>query len=691
MEYPTHLETPSSPVHTAKTLAYERSKASFSVKDMAEFIMTKDYLERKDKVMRIFRAEPENFDRSNTYFQSRKEKLDAAFRSEKRLIELMKEGKISHEDTVVTITLLGEIGPLGLHRLMFIPTLEAQASDEQQEVFLKQARNYEIIGCYAQTEIGHGSNLKGLETTATFIEETDEFEINSPTLTSTKWWVGSLGITCTHAMVMVQLYIKGKHYGIRPILVPIRSTETHKPLPGVTVGDVGPKFGANTIDNGFVIFDHVRVPRFNLLQRYINVARDGTVTIPKDADPKIIFGIMVATRVDIVYNMSHDIIKAATIGARYTSVRRQLTDKADKAPVPEGSESPILDYSMVQYRLIPVVAKAYAMLATTHIIFDKYNKYMDQVSKGDFSMMKEIHATSCALKRWTTESCVQGIETCKNICGGHGFSQFSGLNELYVNTYPNVTWEGDNYVLCQQTAQYLIKTIKAIRAGKRVEDNGSTGFLKQYVSGKLVKSQFSRMSVSQLAASPDAQLELLAYRAAAMADDMLVGMEKRGRTWNQSLVKMPRLSDAYCDYIVASYFRQHIESLPKNSPLRPALYQLGSVLFLYTLANTTGDLLRLPGNLFTSEWADDIEPELLKTTEIIREQAVPLVDAFEVPDERLNSALGRSDGQVYENYLKMAMSDPINSGETADKIRQLWWDQYLGPVVKGNGNLASRL
>lgn len=70
-------------------------------------------------------------------------------------------------------------------------------------------QNHKILGCYAQTELGHGSNVAGLETTATLDQATDEIVINSPTLTSAKYWPGDLGRFSTHAVVFARLIVKG--------------------------------------------------------------------------------------------------------------------------------------------------------------------------------------------------------------------------------------------------------------------------------------------------------------------------------------------------------------------------------------------------------------------------------------------------------------------------------------------------
>lgn len=86
--------------------------------------------------------------------------------------------------------LIREGNPLGVHFVMFLPTLLGQATTEQQAEFLGRAWNLEILGTYAQTELGHGTFIRGLETRATYDESTEEFVLHSPSLTAYKWWPG---------------------------------------------------------------------------------------------------------------------------------------------------------------------------------------------------------------------------------------------------------------------------------------------------------------------------------------------------------------------------------------------------------------------------------------------------------------------------------------------------------------------
>jgi len=158
---------------------------------------------------------------------------------------------------------------------MFIPTILGQGTDEQKAALLPRCNTLEVIGTYAQTELGHGTFVRGLETSATFLPEQDAFVVHSPTLTSTKWWPGGLGKTATHAVVMARLFVGGTDHGPHAFIVQLRDLATHACLPGVEVGDIGPKFGYNGVDNGFCRFDHVTIPRTAMLMKYAKASAEG--------------------------------------------------------------------------------------------------------------------------------------------------------------------------------------------------------------------------------------------------------------------------------------------------------------------------------------------------------------------------------------------------------------------------------
>ncbi|TYH49172.1 hypothetical protein ES332_D10G117600v1 [Gossypium tomentosum] len=209
----------------------------------------------------------------------------------------------------------------------------------------------EIIGCYAQTELGHGSNVQRLETTATFDPQTDEFVIHSPTLTSRKWRPGGLGKVSTHAVVYARLRTDGQDYGVHGFIVQLRSLDDHSPLPGMTVGDIGMKFGSgayNSMDNGLLRFDHVRIPRNKMLMHLSQVTKEGKY-VQSNVPRQQVYGTMVYVRQIIVSEASCALSREVCISTRYSVVRRQF-----------GTETQVINYKTKQSKLFPLLASAYA-------------------------------------------------------------------------------------------------------------------------------------------------------------------------------------------------------------------------------------------------------------------------------------------------------------------------------------------
>lgn len=281
--------------------------------------------------------------------------------------------------------------------------------------------------------------MRGLETTATYDVATQTFVIHSPTLTASKWWIGGLGVAATHAMVMARLISNGKDYGPHPFIVQIRDLKTHHPVPGVTVGDIGPKFGFNTVDNGFILFDRVRVPHDAMMARFSKIDK-ATGNYIQPPNSKLSYGTMVFVRANIVLESRLVLARAATVAIRYSAVRAQFVDEANPKKVDSKTvETPVLDYRMQQYRLFPIIAQAYACHFTAIEMHRMYYENQEKMAQGDFSYLADLHASSSGLKSLTTTLGVAGIEECRRACGGHGYSLFSGLGQFYQDYLPKVT------------------------------------------------------------------------------------------------------------------------------------------------------------------------------------------------------------------------------------------------------------
>lgn len=144
--------------------------------------------------------------------------------------------------------------PLSVHYGLFVGAIRSAATSNQFSYWLEKGliACKGMFGCFCMTELAHGSNVAGLLTTATLDEGTDEWVIHTPDLSATKWWIGGAAETATHGAVFAQMIVKGKRYGVKTFIVPLRDPKTFQLLPGINIGDIGMKMGRNGIDNGYV-------------------------------------------------------------------------------------------------------------------------------------------------------------------------------------------------------------------------------------------------------------------------------------------------------------------------------------------------------------------------------------------------------------------------------------------------------
>jgi len=275
-----------------------------------------------------------------------------------------------------------------------------------------------MVGTYAQTELGHGSFIRGLELVATYHEQDQQFELHSPTLTSYKWWPGGLGHTATHAVVMAKTISLGQDRGVHPFLVQLRDPGTHQPLPGVIVGEIGPKLGMNSNNQGFLGFVHHRVPRSAMLARNSKVEPNGEYVKPPQE--KMSYATMVFVRTAIGLDVAVQLRKAVTIAVRYSAVRRQ------GEPV-NGVEPRVLDYTSQQAKVLPPLALAMGLHLAANSVWEMYNTVQGEIEQGNFSNLPSLHALACSIKVVVTSESARAIDQLRRACGGHGFMASSNL------------------------------------------------------------------------------------------------------------------------------------------------------------------------------------------------------------------------------------------------------------------------
>lgn len=650
-------------------LEEERNKSNVNVDSLSTFLFTKEGKARKRRVLKTLQSE-KVFDKSQNYFAGRIDRFETALARAKKLRQITSRNGWSQDDRMTANELISEPGPYGLHESMFLITLRDQGTPEQHEKFLRPAEQYKYIGCYAQTELGHGSNVRGLETTATWNPDDKTFTIHSPYLTSSKWWIGSLGRTANHAVVMAQLIINGKPYGPHPFVVQIRDMKTHQPLENVYVGDIGPKFGYNTMDNGFLLFNKVKVPHISMLAKFSGVDPK-TNQYVKPASASLVYGTLTWVRSTIVMQAGGVLARGVTIATRYCAVRRQFQDR--DAPEWEQGENQVLNYTTVQIRLLPLLATTFALHFTGKGMMALYaanqKKMSQDVGKVGGSqrgagpeetnagsdLLADLHATSCGLKSLASYTAVEGLEMCRRACGGHGYSSFSGIGPWYADYLPTATWEGDNYMLTQQVARYLLKSARTVLKGNE-PTNDTTAILANFLSRQDTGAAFDVLgNDSDIVAA-------FAWRSAFLTFEALKHRDEQKKSWNSLLVDFYRLSRAHSQYMVVKNFYEALQST--SSDLDPettgVMHKLFRLYALHTLEQEASEF-------YTSSAVTVRQIQLarssavMKLLEDIRPHAVRLVDAWDFPDWQLDSSLGRYDGKVYEDMFHRASElNPLN-------------------------------
>lgn len=657
------------PSHKRKNMEIlidERQQAQFDVRFMKVVFWGGDRSFHISQRMAALAASDPVFKRDDRATLSRKELIVSGLKKAAHVRRLTLDHNLSDREAFMLRLYVDERSYADLHWNMFVPSLEVQATQEQQERWLSPARNMEIIGCYAQTELGHGSNVRGLETTATFDPSTDEFTMHSPTITSTKWWPGGLGKVATHALVQARLIINKRDYGIHAFIVQVRCMENHTPLPGIIVGDIGTKYAVNTVDNGFLRLDHVCIPRMNMLMRMAEVTKEGNY-IRSDVPSQILYGAMVTAREIIISEAPIHLSRAVTIAVRYSSVRRQFSSK-------EGMpETQVLNYMTQQQRLFPLLASTYAFQFAAQWVRWLYEDIQSRLQKNDFSTLPEVHACTAGLKALMTSVTAVGIEQCRLMCGGHGYLCSSGLPELYAAYLPSCTYEGDNIIMFREVGRSLIRTLLNLQSGDI--PTGTTAYL-----NKSKRLTTENCIVSNGKDFLDEVVLLVAFetRSARLISDCarkVLSMSDFQAGLDELATEIVDAARAHCQLIVVSKFSEKIQEEIPGSGVKEQLQLLYYVYALSLILAHAGEFLST--GYLTRKQLFLAKSQLRMLFARVRPNAVALVDSFNHTDHFLGSTLGRYDGDVYHHLYKEAWKDPLNKSIVTDGYKG-----YIEPIIK---------
>jgi acyl-CoA oxidase len=363
------------------------------------------------------------------------------------------------------------------------------------DAYLRDLVTGKLLGCFAMTETGHGSNVQALGTVATYDADTGEFVITTPVdelgEESRKDYIGNAARHARLAVVFAQLDTQGERHGVHAFVVPIRD-ESGAVLPGVRVEDDGLKLGLNGVDNGRLWFDGVRVPREALLNQFADVAEDGTYSSDIENPNRRFFtmlGTLVQGRVCVGGAGINAAKVALAIAVRYGVRRRQFE------AVSEDEEQLLLDYGMHQRRLFPLLARTYALHFAQEVVAARLHEVFSRGPTGDVDDEKgrrELESRAAGTKALGTWHATRTIQECREACGGAGYLAVNRFAALKADTDVFTTFEGDNHVLLQLVAKGLLTDY----AGE-FEEMDQLGMVR-FVAGMAVDTVVERTSVHKL-------------------------------------------------------------------------------------------------------------------------------------------------------------------------------------------------
>lgn len=638
----------------------ERAAAKFDPTLMYHFLEgSKERAEKFKGMMQQMERDPILAANSKYYDLTKEEQRELTALRINRLTRYLEDDGV--EDFDKRLSLIGVFDPqlstrIGINLGLFVSCLRGNGTAEQVKYWAwdKSAIYMRgIYGCFGMTELAHGSNVAGLETTATFDEENDEFIINTPHIGATKWWIGGAAHSATHCSVYARLIVNGEDYGVKTFVVPLRDSN-HDLMPGVTVGDIGAKMGRDGIDNGWIQFAHVRIPRYFMLQKFCKVSRDGDVTLPPLE--QLSYSALLGGRVMMVLDSFRVASRFTTISLRYAVGRRQFKS-GSSAGDENALESQLLDYPLHQRRLLPYLALTYVMSVGAVKIEESIQTTLNQLDKAveandmgaimkSIDSMKSLFLDSGSLKSTCTWLAAEVIDQCRQACGGHGYSSYSGFGKAYTDWVVMCTWEGDNNVLGMSIGKPLIKNLSTVLdKGKKV--SGSVSFLnnaKQFLNDEpVLKSLEDLKDLKKVLLAIEVAITRIAYQA-------LDTVKQNKGNFDSVGAEMVTMSKLYAHRYLLDEFLNRTASF-EHKDLVP---YLDSVAKLYSssivLEKFAGDFLaqsvfpaKLAGVL-TSKYI----PELCKE---VRPHVIPLTDSFQQSDMMINSAIGSFDGDIYENYF----------------------------------------
>ncbi|XP_071457927.1 acyl-coenzyme A oxidase-like protein isoform X3 [Marmota flaviventris] len=459
--------------------------------------------------------------------------------------------------------------------------------------WLQPLKEQQYTGMFAMTERGHGSNVRGIQTEATFDLAAQEFVINTPCENAQKMYIGN-AMGGNYAAVFAQLIINGSSQGPHCFIVPIRD-ENGGLYPGVTAIDMMHKEGLHGVDNGILIFNKVRVPRENLLDKFGSVAPDGQYHSPiknKSARFNAMLAALTPSRLAVTFQALSAMKLGLTIAIRYS----------------HRYAGALLDEDIFQGK--------------------------------ELVSSRVLQALVAGLKAYSTWENVGCLQDCRESTGGMGYMMENRISDLKCDADVFVTFEGDNVVMLQVVARELLAQYT-----KQQQDHPLSGLLWSWVA-----SVSDKLRTSFLAFNTDAignlafLLKAVNFRERVLQRGLVARIyykvvtkkEDFFHAWNSCLHHITLLSLAHTHRVTLEQFSQAVRSCP--DPQDQALLMKFCLLYGTKLVFQERAWY-LEQKYLTPRASSSIRNQLLDLCDSVKDDALRVISAFNIPHTSLHAPI----------------------------------------------------
>lgn len=511
---------------------------------------------------------------------------------------------------------------LGVHFFLWGGAVKFLGTKRHHDKWLSSTENYEIKGCFAMSELGHGSNVRGIETVTTYDSKTGEFVINTPCESAQKYWIGGAANHATHTIVFSQLIINGRNEGVHAFIAQIRDSDGNI-CPNIRIAECGHKIGLNGVDNGRIWFDNVRIPRENLLNSVADVSPSGEyLSSIKNPDQRFaaFLAPLTSGRVTIAASAVYISKISLAIAIRYALTRQAFSI------TPNGPEVLLLDYPSHQRRLLPLLAKVYAMSFASNDLKMMYVKRTPESNKT-------IHIISSAYKATFTWNNMRTLQECREACGGQGIKTENRIGQFKGEYDVQSTFEGDNNVLMQQISKTLFGEYVACQ--KKNKPFSGLGLEHMNKPLPVIPSQLTSSTIR----SSEFQIDIFHLRERDLLRrfaEEVSEYQSRGESKESAFILSYQLAEdlgrAFSERAILKTFVEAESTLPAGS-LKNVLGLLRS---LYAVTCMDEDAAFLRYGYLSTENSSAVRKEMPKLCAELRPHALALVSSFGIPDAFLS-------------------------------------------------------